>query len=523
MDRLIPALILSLFSIGINLISDIHLFQQFGYYTGPTITHKNKNRFFADHIIFYISIVLIACAKINVVSYLILPIIHIYFQILIVKSGNKKTPLVYTNRVKRLIFTSFLILSAGTIVIYLFSDITIMAVYLLLVFVFSDFLIFLANLINQPYELLVNNYYYSQAKKALGQAPFLKSIGITGSYGKTSTKSILGEILKTQLNTVVPISSYNTKLGLTRTIRAEIVPTTEVFIAEMGAKKLGEIKEIAEFIRPDIAVITSIGEQHLETFKNLDNIIKEKSEIFKNLKEGGLAIINKDFKEISTLSLRPDIKKITYSVDTEADFYADNIRFIQGGYSFEFIDNRDWKNPLKYPVHSKLLGRHNISNIMASAVIAIEMGISPKNIIQSIAQIEPVKNRLSLRKENGTTILEDAFSSNPIGAKAALDVLSEMSANKRIIITPGMIELAEKEKEVHHNFGCQISKICDEVILVGKNQTRNILKGLQDSGYSMKKVHNVPSMAEAFLLKDKIAEIGDVVLIENDLPEALEN
>lgn len=512
---------------------ELHVFQQVGYYQSQLLIQRSKARFFADHIIFYLPLVIIAFMGSGIIGCknALIPalifIVHIIMQGWIIRANSHKTPLNKTPRVQRLLTTSTVLPLALTVIIgyvyvillgqnfghmvYVFASITAIC------FLFSDAVVILANYINKPFEEAINQKYIDEAKEFLRQAPFLKIIAITGSYGKTSTKNILGDMLKAQFNTLISPASYNTKLGLTRNIRASLIPITEIFVAEMGSKKFGEIGQIAEFVRPDMSVITSVGPQHMATFGSVENIKKEKGEVFNKLKKGGTAFVNLDDEYIHSIPVPAGIKTVTYSVKKKADYYLEDIYLDSTGYSFTLVARGK-----KQPMHSQLLGRHNLTNILAAAAIAAEMGVSLESIQFTTKNLRPVKNRLSTRTESGVLILEDAFNSNPVGAVAALDVLKQIEGGTKIIMTPGMIELGDLEEETHLEFGRAIAKTADIAILVGKKQTKNIRRGIEKEGFDPSKLHIVPNMKSAFRLKDEIAKPGDVVLIENDLPDLFE-
>lgn len=509
-------------SLAVRFAEQIRIFQQLGYYVEQYV---RRNSFYADHVFFYIAAALLYIPQLHPWPALFFALLHLMFQVLIAKGLKPKHPLVYTKRVMRLIFTLSVLIAAALITAQIFAPVALGGI-LAAIQACAPLLIIIANFINKPVELSINQNYYKDAEKCVKNAPFLKIAAITGSFGKTSIKNILGDMLKREFNILVPPSSYNTKLGLTRLIREKLLPTTQVMIAEMGAKKTGEILETVQMLPPDAALISTIFGQHLETFGSIENIVNEKAKVFEHLKKNGTAIINMDDANIVKIQQRIDVNKIYYSVRPITErvpaVYVENIRVHSGGSDFVLVDARSDKQIRRIEMHTGLLGEHNISNIVAAAAMALHLGASLKSIARATSELTPVKNRLSTRVEGGVTILEDAFNSNPIGAKAALNVLSLMPANKRIIITPGMIELGSAEKAVHTEFGRQIAAVCDEVVLVTKKRTADIYDGIQSAGYNMDNVRIVSGMREALALIKNAFNEGDVVLIENDLPDAYE-
>jgi UDP-N-acetylmuramoyl-tripeptide--D-alanyl-D-alanine ligase len=347
--------------------------------------------------------------------------------------------------------------------------------------------------------------------------PELKIVGITGSYGKTSTKFITGTILASKYETLVTPSSYNTPMGLSKVINNDLDERYEVFVAEMGARKIGEIEEVAELCNPKIGILTSVGPAHLETFGNLENIAKTKYELIESLPADGIAIFNYDNEYTRKLADKTYKEKLTYGIDSDdADLYATDIKVTETGSSFMMAD----KFGNKVQCHTRLLGKHNILNLLAGACAGLAMGMSLVEIAKGIEKVQPVEHRLQLiNSGNGVLVIDDAFNSNPHGARAALEVLDEFTTGSKIIVTPGMIELGEFGEEENRKFGEVIAGVCDTVILVGKNQTKPIQNGLKIANFDEENLYIVNSLSEATEIIGKIVRVGDVVLFENDLPD----
>lgn len=443
----------------------------------------------------------------------------IIFSFLNRKKSENKIPLAYTGRVKRLIIFTFILL----IIIAMISFMTlntkeaVLIVLSLLLLILPISIIF-SNILISPVEKLINSYYISDAKKIITSHNSLLIIGITGSYGKTSTKFILNELFKSNYNTLMTPGSFNTLLGVTRVIREMLKPIHEVFIVEMGAKQRGDIAEICNLVSPNIAVITKIGEQHLETFGTIENIKKTKFELYDHLDKAGTAFINIDDEIIRNHSNEITRETISYSVSNlEANFYLKNISYDaeQAKTTFDLCTS----NNTTLKLETKLLGKHNITNILTAVSIAFENKIPPKHIQQVIKGLKPVPHRLEIKRTNTDyIIIDNAFSSNPESAKVSLQVLHEFNGNNKILITPGMIELGEKEKEENRKFGLNASKTCDHILIIGENPGRLIFDAVINSGFSKNncKIFKTLSDAHDYLLS--IVQTNDVVLYENDLP-----
>ena len=511
--------------------NDLHMFQLNSYRVDRYLRWRKgkKTKFFFDYdSLMLVGIIIFAFAY----SFLDTLILQIFFSILasiiislsvfiFVFRMNKspvKKKLVYTNRVKRLITTMGLIYIVISGIIIGFSNVF-MLFLATIINIYSYFVVLLANSINSPIENIIKNKLISESKKLLKKNKNLIIIGITGSYGKTSTKNLLYDLLKRKYHVLITPESYNTLFGVIRTIREKLKPTHEIFIVEMGAKELGDIKEICDLVVPDMGIITSIGEQHLETFKNLSNIIRTKGELFEGIKPGGKAFLNLSDKNIMKLKKRSDIEYISFnklSEEIKGNYYAKDITISSKGTNFKLVN----KDGYELDIRTKLLGRHNIDNLVGCIAIALELGVEYEKINKLLYDIEPIKHRLSYSVSRaGYVILDDAFNSNPIGSKNALEVLRKFEGNKKIVMTPGMIELGDKQHELNEKLGEYIAESADFVVLVGKEQTKAIFNGLMKKSYNKNNIYIASNLNDGFEKINLIIDKDDVLLIENDLPD----
>lgn len=445
---------------------------------------------------------------------------------------QEKKPFVFTNRAKRLYLTNIILnviiavlltfLSMEFILdksIYLSLLILLVSIFLMLIlYVFQAYISLLANKIISPVESKINKGFYDRAKEKISKMEDLIVVGITGSFGKTSTKFILGTILSEKYNILNTPESYNTPMGLSKVINNDLTNEHEVFIAELGARNIGDIKEVSELVQPKIGVITSIGPAHIETFKNIENIMKTKYELIEQLSINGLAVLNYDNEHIKKLADKTFKEKFLYGINNieDLDIYAEDIQVSERGSTFTIKD----KDENSLICTTKLLGKHNIYNILAGVAIAKSLGLSLEEIKRGIDKIAPIPHRLNIiNSDKEVIIIDDAFNSNPIGAKAALDVLSEFKEGRKIIVTPGMVELGTMEENANREFGINIGKVCDYVILVGKERTQSIYEGLMESNFNEANIFIAEDLDEASAYVEKLAKAKDVVLFENDLPD----
>ena len=444
-------------------------------------------------------------------------ILNIFLMILIVnliKNQSHIIPLKITQRVIRQIIVYFLLVVISIVLSFKFDFI--LCLWAIGVLIYPWILLFLMGLITLPFEKMVHLMYMQKAKDILKKREDLIKIGITGSYGKTSTKNILHEILSFKYYSLMTPASFNTPMGITITIRNNLKNIHQVFICEMGADKVGEISELAKFVKPKYAVITSIGYQHLATFKNIQNIINEKMSLVENLPFDGVAVLNHDEKFINNYHIKNKCKIIWYSLNNpESDYQATNINYSLAGSSFIVKDKKgDF-----YEFKTKLLGKHNVANILAAIALGRELDISWEILIKAVTQIKQIKNRLEIKNISGLTFIDNSFNSNPVSVLESLDVLSKMTT-KRFIITPGLIDLGPIENQENKIFGESMLNKVDVVILVGKKQTEKIYEGLASSGFNLENVVVVNTTKEAFNYVHKFAKAEDIILIENDLPDA---
>lgn len=380
----------------------------------------------------------------------------------------------------------------------------------------SHLLVMGANLLLKPWENAINRGYYNDAARRLAEMPDLKVIGVTGSYGKTTTKHYLHRILSEEFDTLMTPGSYNTTLGVVRTVREMLKPYHQVFICEMGAKQNGDIREICELVKPSAGIITAVGPQHLESFKTIENVQSTKFELADAIPADGLVLVNNDFEKIADRPVK-NCRCERYAVDRPegADWYAEDIVYTPRGSSFTAVRRSDGH---RLALASKLVGACNISNLLAAVAMAKELGMSDEKIRRAVEKIEQVEHRLSIKRiPGGLTIIDDAFNSNPVGSRMALDVLGGMPG-KRILVTPGMIELGERQYELNEAFGRHAADCCDIAIIVGHYNREAIASGLESGGFK-EGLHKVDSFKEAQALLTKLASAGDTVLYENDLPD----
>lgn len=442
-----------------------------------------------------------------------------------------KKPLVYTPRVRRIYgvcaFISVAIVvalaltvgrgSSDAFLYYSGGQVTLGA--LLMLCIFSWAVAILAVFLLKPVEAAINSRYRNEAVAILRSMPDLKIIGITGSYGKTSTKHYLHRILSEHYDVLMTPGSYNTPMGVIRTVREMMKPYHQVFICEMGAKQLGDIKEICDMVHPQTGIVTAVGPMHLESFKTIDNVQKTKFELVDALPADGLAVINNDFEKCADRPVS-NVRALRYGVASSpeaCDFSAKDIAYSADGTSFTVVG----RDGTEISLRTRLVGECNISNLVAAVVVALHLGVTPDEIRRAVESIEQVEHRLNVKRTpGGVTIIDDAFNSNPAGSRMAVDVLSQFTGGKRIIVTPGMIELGSEQENLNRELGRHIGESVDVAVVVGAYNRDALTSGILSAGFEKKNLHIVDSFADSQVLLGKILKSGDVVLYENDLPDS---
>ncbi len=438
---------------------------------------------------------------------------YIIFFALYIWADNKvalKSPASPTPRFKRLYVVLFL--CTATFVYFAVTLLNFAAAvwgntvfYVLRYFALSVFplciipLILLANAVAKIYEVPHNRSFVKKASKKLANSN-LKIIGITGSYGKTSTKIILSHLLSQKFRVLSTPRSHNTPLGLALSVNSAELENYDIFIAEMGARNVGDIAELCEFCPPDYSVITGICPQHLESFKTVENIVKAKGEILTATKVK--AVIAEDCFELFE----------SYGVDKIKQNCLSEVECSAEGCSFTLTLGGE-----RVRTHTKLLGRHAAQNIALAAEVAYSLGMTPGEIASAIKDLEFIEHRLQLIKAGGVNILDDGYNSNVKGAAAALEVLKSFNGRK-IAVTPGLVELGVLEESENALLGAELVGF-DLVILVGDTLVQPVKEGYLSAGGDGAKLILKPTLAAAQEeLKGYLAD-GDTVLFLNDLPD----
>lgn len=480
---------------------------------------KNNRRIKAERILFFLCCMLSAIILTTMSFFKFwLPTSALMLIIVLFLAGwvsklnkNTKVPLKYTNRMIRLIIL-YLVVLISVLSLFLFllqSVYMVFAAFMLLAF--NAILLDIINKIASIFENLNNQRYISRAALKLA-APSIYKIGITGSWGKTSVKNILTELLACNYKVLATPANYNTPLGISRTLQDENLNNYQIFIAEMGARYKGDIKKLAKMVRPNAAIITGIGPQHLATFKSVKNIVKEKSELAQAV---GYCVFDADNLYSHETYNKITCQKIAVSISggSKAQVYAKNISFYNNTTYFD-IEFEDGTHILRCATN--LLGTHNLTNILQAVSMAKYLGVENATIKQVIAGLTPVPHRLQIvPNTRGITIIDDTYNANLEGVKSAYRVLQRYTARK-VVFTQGIAELGKQSVKINRQIGEMLAQAADIVMLTGSNSAY-IEQGLMQAGFDKSKIYNYASLDKAKEDFGKVLIQGDVLLLQNDL------
>ena len=444
-------------------------------------------------------------AIIGLIGYVIFFVLYLYAE----SRRALRSSVVLTPRFKRLIATLWLV---NAVLVYVavtllnFAE-EVWGANLFATFKYCALAIFpmlvlpvacLANCVTLLWELPKNKSYIKKAKAKI-EGSKLTVVAITGSFGKTSAKNVLAQMLKGKYRVLATPSSFNTPLGIARTVNGNALEDYDVFVAEFGARNVGDIAELCELCPPDYSMITGICAQHLESFKTLENIISAKGEIIAGTKNK--TVISGSCFEY--FKLRDGVERCDCVSEVSADCTGTKLTLTLGG-----VQKR---------VKTKLLGAHSADNIGICAQVAFALGVSLDDICKAVEELDFVEHRLQLSVSNGVNIIDDGYNSNVVGAKCAVEVLRSFPG-KKVVVTPGLVELGVLEESENKALGASLVGL-DYVILVGETLVTAVKQGYLDAGGEEEKLVLVPSLLKAQDALKTVIASGDTVLFLNDLPE----
>jgi UDP-N-acetylmuramoyl-tripeptide--D-alanyl-D-alanine ligase len=386
--------------------------------------------------------------------------------------------------------------------------------------ILSPGIVLAAACLTSPWERAIARSFLTEADRRMRAFPG-RVLGITGSYGKTSTKLIVADLLAARYRVLKTPAGVNTTMGITRVIREELQDEHEYFVVEMSAYGPGEIREVCEIVHPGIGILTAVGVQHLERFGTPERIAEAKYELIAALPAGAPAVINADDPVCLVLARRARAegkRVLLYGMGESDEMLAVRATEIAVGargtrFTVRLADG------CTEAFETRLLGRWNLSNILAGIAAATECGVPLPTMKPAVQALAPAPRRLEIQEGGGVVRILDVANANPRGAEMALEVLAQFTRGARILITPGMVELGPIEAEENRRFGELAAAVCDYVVLVGPEQTQPIRQGLVMRGFSAERILTARRADDVADLLARIVKPGDTLLYENRLPD----
>lgn len=368
----------------------------------------------------------------------------------------------------------------------------------------------LSNAVSSPFENARNEKFVKRAGQVLNETKILR-IAVVGSYGKTSVKNILKTLLSEKYSVIATPHSFNTPVGIAKTVTSKEFAGNEVLIAEMGARRAGDIKELCELVNPDFALFTGVCAQHVESFGSEENVLKGKCEILRGAK--GPVYCGERLRE------RLENAEFLSEEEREKCVFAcfsdvlKNVRLGCADTEFDLVLASGTAH-----IKTKLLGRHSAENIALAATLAEKLGLTAAEIEAGAAKLVPTPHRLELTENGGVYILDDSYNSNPLGAAEAIEALKRFQGRK-FAVTPGLVETGILEEMLSRELGARLAGL-DCVVLVGTTLVGAVKAGYLDQGGAAEKLLIVPTLDAAQKYLAETLSSGDAVLFLNDLPDA---
>lgn len=442
---------------------------------------------------------------------------------------EKRKPVVITNKLILISIIAKILLFGPVLVIFLkipqisiVSVVLFLSISLLLLYFYFIFLA-LALYIITPIDLLIKSAIIYFAKRKIAKYPHLKIIGIAGSFGKTTFKEMLSTILAEKYKVLKTPKNINTPLGIAKVIFKELYEKTEIFVVEMGEYYKGDIKGICDIAPPDISVVTGINEAHLEKMGSLQTITSTIFEIAENTKENGMVVINADSQPVAKQYKKyiDQRKTIFYSSGKNelSNFHVKNIHFHEESYqtSFDLFEGESFIDTFKVG----LLGGYAIGDFIGCLQIARKLNLPLDAIKKGLEKMKPVEHRLQPihNKNTDVLVIDDSYNGNPDGVEEAIKVLGKFQKRRKVYLTPGLVETAERKREIHYNIGKRLSDVANVVVLIKNSVTPYIAEGLKDSKFDDNKIIWFATAQAAHNSIKDIVRTNDVILFQNDWPD----
>lgn len=437
-------------------------------------------------------------------------------------NADMRQKAVWTTKLKAItLLAATLAALATSLTLYAISPTAAAIIAIISLFFFPAYLA-LAILITLPLDSFAKGRILRKARRKLARFPNLKVVAITGSYGKTTMKAVLASILTERFVTLATPESINTPVGIARFVLEKVSAETEVLVVEMGAYRIGDIRELCALTPPDVAVLTGINEAHIERFGSIANTVSAKFEIVRYAKKEGVAVLNIEDKRV-----RAEYSKnltghtaIFYGdvVGDAARYGITDVRFEQDGLRQSFSLTNEHGEA--YRLTTPLLGGYAPATLMGAVCVAETLGMTRAEITHGVAMARPVAHRLEpFNAANGILVIDDSYNGNPDGAREAVRVLARFKNKRKIYVTPGLVEMGLRSAEIHRSIGTDLAGVADIVILIKNSATGAIAEGLKAGDFKSQGILWFDTAVDAHAALPAILKSGDVVLFQNDWPD----
>ncbi len=490
-------------------------------------THKGKKIFLNPFFIlklFLLLLLLLSYYFFDIVFYalLLVYLLESCSFLLSILKRRLKAP-VFTFKTSLLTVVSFLVFISLFMLAYVQTFTDFWFVFLILAIdILTPLIVSIIVFLFHPIFVMGRNNIIRKATEKIKKFDKLVVIGITGSYGKTSTKEFLTTILSEKFNVLSTKEHRNSEIGISKTILEELNKDHQIFIVEMGAYRKGGITLLCDIVRPVIGMVTGVNEQHMATFGSMENILSAEGgqELLESLPKNGMIVLNGDNKYCVDLYKKANIHKRIYSEEgskIDSDIWSEEV-FVDKK-SLDFIAITKKKEAEHFNV--KVLGRQNIQNLLGAILIARELGMSFGEISKAANNIKEEQGGMTIKTGiHGITIVDSSYSSNPDGVVADLDYLNILEG-KKIIVMPCLIELGKKSKEIHYKIGQKISEIADMAIITTKERFQDIKDGAKENNMEENKIILAEKPNEILHSITTFCKSGDAVLLEGRIPSQL--
>ncbi|MGL5512700.1 MAG: UDP-N-acetylmuramoyl-tripeptide--D-alanyl-D-alanine ligase [Sporomusa sp.] len=335
-------------------------------------------------------------------------------------------------------------------------------------------------------------------------------IAVTGSNGKTTTKDMLAAVLSSRFNVLKTEANFNNEIGLPLTL-LKLEPGHEAAVVEMGMRARGEIRELAEIALPTVAVVTNVGETHVETLGSIDNIAAAKAELVESIVHDDLVVLNADDPRVWAMQAKTEGRVVLYGLHSDACVRAENITatIVNGAWMTQF---RCLSPRGSFPVTLQAVGVHNVSNALAAITVGWELGLKSSEIQAGLSRFVPGAMRLEIKQSGMYTVINDVYNASPLSMAAAISALADIGSGRKIAVLGDMLELGDAAAAAHRQIGRQAAAQGVDVVLTVGELAGQIAAAASEHGVAITRAFQ--NHQEAIGALRSLLQPGDCVLVK---------